>query len=328
MFSTDLHLWLQSLPGQAWLLPLMLAVSALGQAGLYVAGVGLAMVRGGSRAGLAVLLAVILMAGCVSLVKFHTDLPRPVDVDDRLHDNGTPASPPVRRGGADSAWALPAPEAVEAFRAQGRPRDPGFLSGHTGVTTAMGVALFAGLGWRRRTAGVVLVAVLPAVMAFSRLYLGRHFLADVLAGWLAGCLVGALALWLVPRAGRVGPTRRRVLAGLAGAALLATVAGGGLPPAVPAALAGILLLVVLREAEGPVAHTVRQARQAWQRTGRLLLLLPGAGLLAFAAGLVLPAPWRVWVGCLAIPPALWVLFHLAYRGETRTGVPLRAGTPA
>jgi membrane-associated phospholipid phosphatase len=42
------------------------------------------------------------------------------------------------------------------------------------------------------------LALLAAVLCFSRVYLGVHYLGDVLGGVLYGLVLGALWVWLVP----------------------------------------------------------------------------------------------------------------------------------
>lgn len=75
-----------------------------------------------------------------------------------------------------------------------------FPSGHTAGTTLFYGVVFAYIGSRSRDAGVRALCVaawlsLVALVAFSRMYLGAHYLSDVLAAfawslaWLAFCLV-------------------------------------------------------------------------------------------------------------------------------------------
>ena len=94
---------------------------------------------------------------------------------------------------------------------------PSFPSGHTVFSTVF-FGLVAGLLLRgsprvsRRWLVVAAWAVLSAVIGASRLYLGYHWLTDVLAGWcLAGCVLAATAAAVVvverrrqaaPRSGR------------------------------------------------------------------------------------------------------------------------------
>ena len=69
-----------------------------------------------------------------------------------------------------------------------------FPSGHTCAAFAAGVAWFGTAkkgGWR---AAALIQAVL---MGLSRLYVGVHYLSDVLAGAIIGTLCGLGGLWLV-----------------------------------------------------------------------------------------------------------------------------------
>jgi undecaprenyl-diphosphatase len=80
------------------------------------------------------------------------------------------------------------------------PTNGSFPSGH--AMNAMAVygtaALLAARGLRRRWAGAVLLTVTFAVVigiGASRLYLGVHYLTDVLGGWCAGLALALLARW-------------------------------------------------------------------------------------------------------------------------------------
>jgi membrane-associated phospholipid phosphatase len=75
-----------------------------------------------------------------------------------------------------------------------------FPSGHSsGIATAVVVGLV--LAWpllpgRRRRLWVALGAVLIVVVGFSRLWLGVHYLSDVVAGWSLGIAWSLLTAWL------------------------------------------------------------------------------------------------------------------------------------
>jgi undecaprenyl-diphosphatase len=66
----------------------------------------------------------------------------------------------------------------------------GFISGH--ATTAFGFAVFSLLLVRNR-AYTVFILLWAAMMGYSRIYLGAHFISDVVAGLLVGSLLG----WLI-----------------------------------------------------------------------------------------------------------------------------------
>ncbi|MDR1330776.1 MAG: phosphatase PAP2 family protein [Tannerella sp.] len=73
----------------------------------------------------------------------------------------------------------------------------GFISGHT--TTAFGFAVFSMLLIRRRAYSVAILCW-AALMGYSRIYLGAHFISDVIAGLLTGVLLGWLTFRLHRRA--------------------------------------------------------------------------------------------------------------------------------
>ncbi|MDR0660250.1 MAG: phosphatase PAP2 family protein [Prevotellaceae bacterium] len=63
----------------------------------------------------------------------------------------------------------------------------GFISGHT--THAFGIAISSALLFRNKwyTISIILWA---AIMGYSRIYLGVHFVSDVVAGMVVGSLIG------------------------------------------------------------------------------------------------------------------------------------------
>lgn len=63
----------------------------------------------------------------------------------------------------------------------------GFISGHS--TFSFGVATFTSLLFRHRIYSFV-IYTWALLMVYSRLYLGVHFISDVVPGMLAGCLIG------------------------------------------------------------------------------------------------------------------------------------------
>jgi membrane-associated phospholipid phosphatase len=79
--------------------------------------------------------------------------------------------------------------------------EPAFPSGHAATATVVAGTVLALLWWtvlcqHRRIAGCLAAGYVVAV-GVSRLYLGVHWLSDVLAGWLVGVvLVSALLLCL------------------------------------------------------------------------------------------------------------------------------------
>lgn len=197
MFQTHWHLWLQQTFDSGWMLSLMQFISLLGYEMAYTALILLCAFGARLRAGLCVMLAVLLMACATHAIKQGAALPRPSDVDARVLDKGVPSHPFVVDGGGHTFWSLPDAQATAILRAQ-PDADYGFNSGHVGVATAACVGLLLAFGVRRRWLRWALVLGWPLLMALSRMYLGRHFLADVLAGWLIGIGVALLAWQLMP----------------------------------------------------------------------------------------------------------------------------------
>lgn len=123
----------------------------------------------------------------VDVFKAFFALPRPDAVDATLLQpgDGSPDPTPFTRMGAAGFWEpLPA-EVVAHHRALADPQH-GFPSGHCAITTSLWGS--AALVFRRPWL-CGLAAVLILLMPLSRMYLARHFLADVLGGVALGLLV-------------------------------------------------------------------------------------------------------------------------------------------
>ena len=201
MFDTPLNLWLQS-----WSTPelttFMNIVSLLGYS---YAGIALAAIVACAwtrRTGVALVVIVALTAALTDMAKATWRAPRPESVDARVQHL--------------SFWQL-RPEPGTAPEADAEDRF-GFPSGHVAGTTALalGIASVARRRWAWISAGAWI-----AVMAVSRMYLGRHFLGDVLGGLALGAISLAIGRRLFPR-----------LSWLLGIAAIAVAAAlfAGLPP--------------------------------------------------------------------------------------------------
>jgi len=192
---------------------------------------------------------------------------------------------------AKGAFASPRPHAVEArvrtFAAfeSGLPPmalvpadDFGFPSGHVATTAAWAL----GLAWSRRKSWKVGVAATwVALMALSRMYLGRHFPVDVLGGLVVGIAALALArLELSPAGAGISTltagTKTALGVSLIVAVALAALFGAGLGAHDAGRFCGlsgaILLLMHTRVLDDSVAPATRMARIA------VALVLLGAAL--------------------------------------------------
>lgn len=85
---------------------------------------------------------------------------------------------------------------------QTRERGSGMPSAH--AANSMAVALAAMCLWPALGRWPLL---LPLVVGYSRLYVGKHYPADVLAGWAVGCLVGLVVALALGAARRRWPGR-------------------------------------------------------------------------------------------------------------------------
>lgn len=202
MFLTDPIVWLQtwSSPGLTRTLEV---ISWFGYTRVAIAFAVLVAFAFHLRAGLALLLLLGLNSLAIDLAKTAAALPRPFAVDAAVRILGWPAPAPIRWGTAATGWwdlprATPPPPSREVTGEVANAADSetgfGFPSGHvsTTVTFVAGLVGFAGLvqrGWVR-TAGLVWLLL----MAVSRLYLGRHFIGDVVGGLALGALVVAVGM--------------------------------------------------------------------------------------------------------------------------------------
>jgi membrane-associated phospholipid phosphatase len=177
-------LWLQA-RGSPALTSVMYFVSLFGYTHFYVAiAIILALVHR-LRAGAALLMLIALNGVVVNTTKMSVSFPRPDAVDTRIerlgvvsHDGDATAT--FRKVFAEGA----SPERVD-YGAYG------FPSGHVAVATAFWLGLVFIFGWRGAWVGVL---VWVPIVALSRMYLGRHFLGDVLGGFGAGVIVTAIGM--------------------------------------------------------------------------------------------------------------------------------------
>lgn len=262
MFEVEPNLWLQSF-ATPWLTWLMQAVSLFGQEGFYAAAVLVAGFGLRLRPMLGVMLALLLTGLGTHAIKDGLGLPRPVQVDARVLDKGgTNTRWLSERGGARTAFGLPSQQAIAAARAEHDP-DFGFTSGHVAAATAFCVSLLlASAPLRRRRTAVLAIALWPALMAVSRLYLGRHFLGDVLGGACLGLLGAGIAWWLWRRA-----SAHRFVLPLALSVALASCAMPLIDPGTAGQLLGLALLAVLMARGGwphdaPATPAMRLGRVA------------------------------------------------------------------
>ncbi|CAN5727791.1 phosphatase PAP2 family protein [soil metagenome] len=186
MFESDLVLWLQSAESSVMTTLMSLVTEAGSMEFVVVAAIVVAF---GIDLRIGALLFVMLFWNDVltDLFKGCFALPRPAHVDTAIQNfGGEPIEPPpFPAAGGEEFFDLPEEEAIEYYRARGG-ISFGFPSGHVGMATTLWVGI--ALMLRSHLLGIITAVLVPAVM-ISRMYLGKHFLADVIGG-----LVLALAI--------------------------------------------------------------------------------------------------------------------------------------
>lgn len=279
MFQTDIHRWLQS-SGTPFLDLIMRGISILGEEE-FLALVMLAVIFGVERKRGFLLTQVLLWTAIVtSVLKDAFALPRPVDVDGLVRDltgERNVPTPYTGRGATGFLDLLP-PDVVAYFRSMPQ-ISFGFPSGH--CSTTIGVTGSAAILWRRPWL-LFATAALVLLMPLSRMYLGRHFLADV----LGGVALGFLAILVVILIQRDAPTIRpsRFFSTLTVAALFALPALCiVLFPGAPADEAAMLIGVNLGQAwvERMLPQTPRGAG-TWMRVLHVIIAL--ASFIGFVVG--------------------------------------------
>ena len=174
MFEVHPIVWLQSWASPA-LTAAMNGISLLGYTRAYVAIAALLAFGFALRPAVPLFVLLALSAAFTDIAKTAASMPRP-DADSRVLALSMYASE-LRQRDADT------PTEVEDSH--------GFPSGHVSATTTfvVGLALLAGSRRRRWAFAVAWIAA----MALSRMYLGRHFLGDVIGGVGIGLATVAMA---------------------------------------------------------------------------------------------------------------------------------------
>ncbi len=190
MFQTEIHIAVQTLSSD-FLTWLMLQITATGYYQFVVAMVVAVMFGISLRKGFLLFQIIAWTAVVSEIAKDIFGLPRPFFTDNRvaLLDPNWDAVTPLHAMGGEGFFDLPQQQAINAFRL--KDLSFGFPSGHTSGA----VAMWGGLAvvFRKRSLAW-LAPFMVALIAFTRVYLGVHFLADVLGGALLGGLV-LFAAW-------------------------------------------------------------------------------------------------------------------------------------
>ncbi len=192
MFQVEPILWLQSFES-SFITWLMSTVSLLGYSIVY--GILISIITFGInlRKGLAIFMILAIGGIMTDGLKRGLKFPRPSDIDVRVIEPGQqPSGRLVDFGGAKSFWSLPSKEAMLAVKMQ-TGWSYGLPSGHVSAATAFLFGLFF---FYRKKRILVFSVCWVILMALSRMYLGRHFMADVIGGVFVGTLAVIIAALL------------------------------------------------------------------------------------------------------------------------------------
>lgn len=183
MFQTDFHIWLQEFDSE-WIIKLFQGITALGYTEFFMFSLIVTIFGLNFRKGFILLILVMWTAAVTLVLKDTFDLPRPymvenevvlldgaVDTDIALLDDAQ----------ANSFFELLPKTTREYF--DNKPIPYGFPSGHTSIAIAFWGAL--ALLFRRRWLSIISISLI-LLIPFSRIYLGVHFIADVIGGYLVG----------------------------------------------------------------------------------------------------------------------------------------------
>jgi len=188
MFQTEPIIYLQSL-GTPWFTFLILLITTLGSSAFLVAIIVIIIFGFSFKKGF-LLLQLLLWTGLATeILKMLVAFPRPDFVDNRVLnlEYGIKNTSSFKGNGPEGIFELPDKQTLKAFRIQEAfTLSPfGFPSGHVSLTTALwgGSAAVFNSGIIR-----IFTPLMIIVIAFSRIYLGRHFIGDVLGGVIVGLI--------------------------------------------------------------------------------------------------------------------------------------------
>ena len=177
VFDLSVFQWIQNIQNE-FLDALMVGVTTLGNGGaiFIVLGLVLLFTKKHRKAGLAVIVALLVMLLCNDLfLKEFFARPRPFNLFE---------TDPEKYAFWGKNYVFP--ELIS------KPTSYSFPSGHTASAFAAAIALL----WHNRKIGVP-VTVFAALMGFSRIYVEVHYCTDVIAGVVSGIICALVAVLIV-----------------------------------------------------------------------------------------------------------------------------------
>ncbi len=188
MFETEPIIYLQS-HGTPWFTFLLILITTLGSPAFLVAITVITTFGVDFKRGFLLFQLLIWTILVTEILKVLVAFPRPDFVDNRVLnlESGLKNTSPFKGNGPEGIFGLPDKQILKAFRLQEAfTLSPfGFPSGHVALTTALwggNATIFNSKIIR------IFTPFMIVVMAFSRVYLGRHFIEDVLGGAIVGLI--------------------------------------------------------------------------------------------------------------------------------------------
>lgn len=195
MFQTDLNHFFQSLESTA-MNYVMMIVNGMGYSSFTIPLILVVIFGFDFKKGFITLQVLLWSSVLVDILKQTFMLPRPTDVDGTLKSFGDPPAiePGINRAAQSFFEFLPA-DVINKTRRLGI-SSYGLPSGHVMTTTAIwgSLALLFRRLWLTLFSMVILL-----FMSMARMYYGRHFLADVLAGIVFSALLLGVLTFLLTR---------------------------------------------------------------------------------------------------------------------------------
>lgn len=176
-FDLSVFQWIQSIQNE-FFDALMVGITTLGNGGAVFIALGLALLftKKYRKAGLAVVVALLVMLLCNDLfLKEFFARPRPFNLLE---------TDPQKYAFWGKNYIYP--ELIS------KPTSFSFPSGHTASAFAAAVALL----WHNRKLGIP-ITIFSALMGFSRIYVEVHYCTDVIAGVVSGTICAFIAVIIV-----------------------------------------------------------------------------------------------------------------------------------
>ncbi len=192
MFQTEINHWLQSFPSDVVTF-FMINITRMGYQNFFTLVFVVIMFGINFRKGFYLAQLLIINYALTELLKNLFALPRPSDADSSLKlfiEKSTNPSPFYKMG-AKSFFSLPPQEVINYYRSV-----PGYSfglpSGHVSSTTVLWGSLY--FLFKKNWIKIIGIIII-FLMTISRMYLAKHFLADVIGGFIVGSIVVAFGYY-------------------------------------------------------------------------------------------------------------------------------------